>query len=99
MGMVVTDFLSEHFTNIMDYNFTAEAEEALDDIAEGSVEWQKMIGEFYHPFHETVESTLKNSERNSGQRILGTDPWVYESAGSVRWHKSGKESMYVMQAF
>ena len=74
MGMVVTDFLSEHFTNIMDYNFTAEAEEALDDIAEGSVEWQKMIGEFYHPFHETVESTLKNSERNSGQRILGTDP-------------------------
>lgn len=45
MGMVVTDFLSEHFTNIMDYNFTAEAEEALDDIAEGSVEWQKMIGD------------------------------------------------------
>ena len=88
MGMVVTDFLSEHFTNIMDYNFTAEAEEALDDIAEGSVEWQKMIGEFYHPFHETVESTLKNSERNSGQRILGTDPVSGETV-SVRIGRFG----------
>lgn len=74
IGMVVTDFLSEHFCNIMDYNFTARAEEALDNIAEGDVEWQKMIGEFYNPFHESVESTLKNSERNSGQRVLGTDP-------------------------
>lgn len=73
IGMVVTDFLSDHFRNIMDYNFTAKAEEALDDIAEGHVEWQKMIGEFYDPFHENVETTLKNSERNSGQRILGTD--------------------------
>lgn len=74
MGMVVTDFLSAHFTNIMDYNFTAKAEEALDDIAEGDVEWQKMIGQFYNPFHENVELTLKNSERNSGERILGKDP-------------------------
>ena len=74
MGMVVTDFLSAHFTNIMDYNFTAKAEEALDDIAEGDMEWQKMISQFYNPFHENVELTLKNSERNSGERILGSDP-------------------------
>lgn len=74
MGMVVTDFLSAHFTNIMDYNFTAKAEEALDDIAEGDMEWQKMISQFYNPFHENVELTLKNSERNSGERILGCDP-------------------------
>ena len=74
MGMVVTDFLSAHFKNIMDYNFTAEAEESLDRVAEGKEEWQKMIGEFYSPFHENVESTLKNSERNSGERLLGTDP-------------------------
>ncbi len=74
MGMVVTDFLSAHFTNIMDYNFTAKAEEALDDIAEGDIEWQKMIGQFYSPFHENVESTLKNSERNSGERVVGKDP-------------------------
>ena len=88
MGMVVTDFLSEHFKNIMDYNFTASAEETLDHIAEGAVEWQKMIGEFYSPFHETVESTLKNSERNSGQRILGTDPATGETV-SVRIGRFG----------
>ena len=88
MGMVVTDFLSEHFKNIMDYNFTAQAEESLDHIAEGSVEWQKMIGEFYSPFHETVETTLKNSERNSGQRILGTDPATGETV-SVRIGRFG----------
>lgn len=88
MGMVVTDFLSQHFTNIMDYNFTAEAEESLDHIAEGAVQWQKMIGNFYHPFHETVESTLKNSERNSGQRILGTDPATGETV-SVRIGRFG----------
>lgn len=79
MGMVVTDFLSEHFPNIMDYNFTAEAEEALDDIAEGDIEWQKMIGQFYSPFHENVEKTLKNSERNTGSRTLGTEPKTGEN--------------------
>lgn len=88
MGMVVTDFLSEHFTNIMDYNFTAEAEESLDHIAEGSQQWQKMIGDFYHPFHDCVEFTLKNSERNSGQRILGTDPTSGETI-SVRIGRFG----------
>lgn len=88
IGMVVTDFLSEHFRNIMDYNFTARAEEALDNIAEGDVEWQNMIGEFYNPFHENVESTLKNSERNSGQRTLGTDPATGETV-SVRIGRFG----------
>lgn len=88
MGMVVTDFLSEHFTNIMDYNFTAEAEESLDHIAEGTVQWQKMIGDFYAPFHAMVESTLKNSERNDGRRILGTDPTSGETV-SVRIGRFG----------
>lgn len=88
IGMVVTDFLSEHFQNIMDYNFTAKAEEALDNIAEGEVQWQKMIGEFYNPFHENVESTLKNSERNSGQRVLGVEPATGETV-SVRIGRFG----------
>ncbi len=74
MGMVVTDFLSAHFADIMNYNFTAQAEEALDNIAEGDMEWQKMIGQFYTPFHDSIEKTLKNSERNTGERLLGTDP-------------------------
>lgn len=73
IGMVVTDFLTEHFNNIMDYNFTARAEESLDNIAEGEVQWQSMISQFYNPFHENVEQTLKISERNTGERVLGTD--------------------------
>ena len=79
IGMVVTDFLSNYFTNIMDYNFTANAEDALDHIAEGEVEWQSMIGTFYQPFHANVEKTLKESERNTGARELGKDPQTGEN--------------------
>ncbi|MBP3419483.1 MAG: type I DNA topoisomerase [Marinifilaceae bacterium] len=74
IGIVVTDFLNEHFSDIMDYNFTANAEQSLDDIAEGKIEWEKMMGEFYTPFHKQVEETIENSERNSGERILGEEP-------------------------
>ncbi|MCR9011337.1 type I DNA topoisomerase [Gabonibacter chumensis] len=88
IGMVVTDFLSNYFTNIMDYNFTAKAEEALDHIAEGEVEWQSMIGTFYTPFHTNVEKTLKESERNTGARTLGTDPQTGENV-SVRIGRFG----------
>ncbi|MCI7294122.1 type I DNA topoisomerase [Butyricimonas virosa] len=79
IGMVVTDFLSNYFMNIMDYNFTANAEDALDHIAEGEVEWQAMIGTFYQPFHANVEKTLKESERNTGARELGKDPQTGET--------------------
>ncbi len=88
IGMVVTDFLSNYFTNIMDYNFTANAEDALDHIAEGEVEWQSMIGTFYQPFHANVEKTLKESERNTGARELGTDPQTGETV-SVRIGRFG----------
>lgn len=74
IGIVVTDFLNEHFSDIMDYNFTANAEQSLDDIAEGKIEWEKMMAEFYAPFHKQVEETIENSERNSGERILGVEP-------------------------
>ncbi|BEI58141.1 MULTISPECIES: type I DNA topoisomerase [Butyricimonas] len=88
IGMVVTDFLSNYFTNIMDYNFTANAEDALDHIAEGEVEWQSMIGTFYQPFHANVEKTLKESERNTGARELGKDPQTGETV-SVRIGRFG----------
>lgn len=74
IGIVVTDFLSNYFKNIMDYNFTAKAEDALDLVAEGNEEWQDMINTFYQPFHANVEKTLKESERNTGERELGLDP-------------------------
>lgn len=74
IGIVVNDFLIRYFENILDYNFTAEVEEKFDEIALGKLEWPKMIDRFYHPFHKKVVSTLAESERNSGERILGNDP-------------------------
>ncbi|GAB4493993.1 MAG: type I DNA topoisomerase [Saprospiraceae bacterium] len=74
MGMIVSDFLEEHFRKIMDYGFTAKVEAEFDDIAEGKMEWPRMIDRFYRPFHQDVEKTLKEAERASGERILGADP-------------------------
>ena len=74
IGMVVNDFLLQYFPTILDFNFTAKVEEEFDEIAEGNLDWQKMLGQFYHPFHKTVEHTMENSERASGERSLGIDP-------------------------
>ncbi len=74
IGIVVNDFLIEHFPNIMDYHFTAEVEEKFDEIANGMVEWVSMIDGFYKPFHETVDKTAETSSKATGQRLLGTDP-------------------------
>ncbi|MCH2224533.1 MAG: type I DNA topoisomerase [Crocinitomicaceae bacterium] len=74
IGIVVTDFLSEHFERIMDYGFTAKVEQEFDEIAQGLVEWTKMIKSFYTPFHDNVEDTLENSERATGEREIGIHP-------------------------
>ncbi|MFB6343198.1 type I DNA topoisomerase [Saccharicrinis sp. FJH62] len=74
IGMVVNDFLDENFTDIMNYNFTAEVEKEFDVIAEGKLDWTKAIDEFYKDFHPTVEKSKERSETKVGERILGTDP-------------------------
>lgn len=74
IGMVVTDFLNDHFGMIMDYNFTASVEMDLDEIAEGNKIWFEVIDQFYKPFHIRIEEVLKNSEKTRGERILGIDP-------------------------
>ncbi|MBV7269854.1 type I DNA topoisomerase [Winogradskyella luteola] len=74
IGMIVTDFLVNHFENILDYNFTARVEESFDDIAEGKEDWRAMMKDFYKGFHPQVEDVQENAERESGERILGTDP-------------------------
>ncbi len=74
LGLVVTDFLSKHFDEVMNYSFTANIEEEFDKIAEGKQQWSKMVGDFYKPFHEDVEHTLENAERSVGERELGNDP-------------------------
>ncbi|WP_343487957.1 type I DNA topoisomerase [Allomuricauda sp. d1] len=74
IGMVVNDFLVEHFSNILDYNFTAKVEEDFDEIATGDEDWQKVMREFYKDFHPNVVDVEENAERASGERVLGTDP-------------------------
>jgi DNA topoisomerase-1 len=74
IGIVVTDFLTANFDEIMDYNFTALVEKEFDEIAEGKLKWQKMLESFYKPFHIHVENTVENSDRASGERLLGIDP-------------------------
>lgn len=74
IGIVVNDFLVEHFGKVLDYSFTANVEEQFDAIAEGQKKWNKMIEEFYNPFHKQIEDTLENADRASGERALGTDP-------------------------
>ncbi len=73
-GELVTKFLLQFFDNIMDYNFTASVEKEFDEVAQGLKEWNKMIGEFYKPFHQKVEDTLQSKEKVKGERLLGVDP-------------------------
>jgi DNA topoisomerase-1 len=74
LGLVVTDFLKQHFDDIMDYGFTARIEEEFDEVAQGKMRWSKMIDEFYNPFKQDVQKTIDTAERISGERNLGTDP-------------------------
>ncbi|MFN2438096.1 MAG: type I DNA topoisomerase [Chitinophagaceae bacterium] len=73
LGLVVTDFLKLHFEDVMDYGFTAHVEEGFDEIAEGKVQWNKMIDEFYKPFKIDVDRTIETANRSSGERTLGID--------------------------
>lgn len=73
IAVVVTDFLNQHFPEIMDYQFTARVEEELDEIAQGKLEYEAMLKEFYDPFHKKVIGT-NDVERPDTERILGTDP-------------------------
>ena len=72
-GTVVNDFLNEHFNNILDYNFTADIEKEFDEIAQGERVWNEMIKNFYVPFHKQIDTTNQNSQKTSGERLLGKD--------------------------
>ena len=88
VGKVVNDFLVNHFSNILDYNFTAKVEQSFDDIAEGNEEWTKMMKDFYTDFHPHVQDVAKNADREVGERILGEDPETGKPV-SVRLGKFG----------
>jgi len=74
IGITVSDFLDEHFVDIMDYSFTAGIEEKFDEIAMGKMTWNRMLEDFYFPFHHTVEKTMEHSARPTRERLLGKDP-------------------------
>lgn len=88
IGMIVTDFLVNHFETILDYSFTANVEDQFDDIAEGKADWKKVMKSFYKDFHPKVVDVQENAERESGERILGEDPKTGKRV-SVRLGKFG----------
>ena len=71
IGKVVTDFLIEHYSLIMDYQFTAKAEQNFDTVAEGQIGWQDSIKEFYSEFHPLIENAPQNARAS---RLLGDEP-------------------------
>lgn len=74
IGIIVNDFLVEHFEDILNYHFTAKIEKEFDDIAVGKMDWTEMIDAFYRSFHKKVEKTLESTEKEKGERHLGEDP-------------------------
>jgi len=74
IGILVNKFLTEHFDEIIDFQFTAKVEKEFDAIADGNKQWNQMISNFYKPFKTQVEHTLENAEREKGERLLGVDP-------------------------
>ncbi len=88
IGMIVTDFLVNHFKSILDYNFTASVENQFDDIADGKENWTDVMKAFYKDFHPKVVDVQENAERESGERILGKDPKSGKQV-SVRLGKFG----------
>ncbi|MCL2167565.1 MAG: type I DNA topoisomerase [Lentimicrobiaceae bacterium] len=74
IGIIVNEYLQNNFEAIMDYGFTAQVEKEFDDIAEGEVEWKKMLHQFYQGFHQSIETAISHSPKASGERILGQDP-------------------------
>jgi DNA topoisomerase I len=88
IGMIVNDFLIENFSDIVDYNFTAEVEEKFDEIAMGDLKWAQMLHNFYGPFHKTIENTLEKKDRKTSTRVLGNHPETGEPV-SVRMGRFG----------
>ena len=94
IGMIVTDYLVKNFGNIMDYDFTANVENDFDKVAKGQLRWNKLIAEFYGPFHKKVEDVLESKEYGSKvSRELGKDP----SDGQPVVAKFGQYGPYIQK--
>ncbi|KQR94984.1 DNA topoisomerase I [Chryseobacterium sp. Leaf180] len=74
IGEVVNDFLTDNFSEILDFGFTARVEESFDEIANGGQKWKTMMTDFYSKFHPRIEDVEENADRANGERLLGVDP-------------------------
>ena len=74
IGLVVTDFLEANFPDILGYGFTAEVEESFDKVAKGKMKWDKVISDFYGPFHKEIDESLQDREHTHAERVVGVDP-------------------------
>jgi len=92
-GIVVNDFLVEYFPDIVDYKFTATVEKEFDEIADGKINWQTMLGDFYGDFHKNIEEIQGSSgvSFKTGERVLGADP----ATGKPVSARLGKYGAYV----
>jgi DNA topoisomerase-1 len=87
IGIIVNDFLENHFPSIIDYSFTANVEEEFDEIAQGQIPWENMIDSFYGKFHPMVQKTESLSRAEaSNSRELGVDP----ESGKMVYARLGK---------
>lgn len=92
IGMIVTDYLEKYFTDIMDYDFTANVEKEFDQIASGNLVWNEVIGEFYSPFHKKVDEVLHDGNYSHVSKDLGTD-----EEGNKIIAKFGKFGPYIQK--
>ncbi|MDY0930121.1 type I DNA topoisomerase [Chryseobacterium sp. CFBP8996] len=74
IGEVVNDFLTNNFSEILDFGFTARVEESFDEIASGAQKWKEMMSDFYSKFHPRIADVEENADRANGERLLGVDP-------------------------
>ena len=93
VGMIVTDYLVEHFPDILDYDFTANVEKDFDTIAEGGMVWNDVIKTFYEPFHKEVDADMHDGQYSKVERLLGTDPVSGEPISA----KYGQYGAYVQK--
>ncbi|MBQ3712230.1 MAG: type I DNA topoisomerase [Bacteroidales bacterium] len=93
VGMIVTDYLVQHFPDILDYDFTANVEKDFDIIAEGGKVWNDVIKTFYDPFHKEVDADMHDGQYSKVERLLGTDPVSGEPISA----KFGQYGAYVQK--
>ena len=93
IGMIVSDYLVGHFPDILDYDFTANVEKDFDQIADGEMVWNDVIGTFYTPFHQKVEEVLGDKQYSKVSREIGIDP----SDGQMVVARFGQYGPYVQK--